>query len=303
MKYDKPAFTWEEQADLLIQRGMQADREELTKKLRCVNYYRLSGYWHPFRVLLTNGRRGDYFVEGTSFDEVWRRYLFDRQLRVLMLDAIERFEVTLRTQLTYRLSHDFGAFGYANESNFPERTPFDWEKLAESYKKNTERAHGHEVFVDHFFEKYDDEKILPMWMMCELLSLGDVMYLYRVLDAKRKYDVTMRVFQMHPSVFISWIGTLHAVRNICAHHGRLFNKTLGYRPVIPNKWQGIWKNTPDNRLFCLLMILYYILQKIAPQSQWGARMENLLAAHSDLHCEMGFPADWLDFREKILSAS
>ena len=99
MKYQKTAKTYEEQADLLISRMMMGLRSSIIEKLSAVNYYRLSGYWHPFQDQTT----GD-FRNGTTFDMIWDRYVFDRQLRLLTLDAIERIEVYLRSGLANALA-------------------------------------------------------------------------------------------------------------------------------------------------------------------------------------------------------
>ena len=111
MKYDKPPLTYDQQADLLLRRGLTADRDELVSRLRSVSYYRLSGYWYPFRLA------DDSFRPGTTFETVWRRYRFDRRLRLLALDAIERVEVRIRTELVYVLAHAQGPFGYCASSN------------------------------------------------------------------------------------------------------------------------------------------------------------------------------------------
>ena len=99
MKYSKHALTFDEQADLLIARGLLCDRDELLGRLRSVSYYRLSGYWYPFR------RSDDSFTDGTTLETVWRRYTFDRRFRLVVLDAIERIEVCVRTELVYLLAH------------------------------------------------------------------------------------------------------------------------------------------------------------------------------------------------------
>lgn len=84
MEYKKVPLTFEEQADLLISRGLQAERDFLIFRLKSVNYYRIAGYLYPFRM--SDGK----FKPGTTFEMVWRRYTFDRRLRFLLLDAIER---------------------------------------------------------------------------------------------------------------------------------------------------------------------------------------------------------------------
>lgn len=91
MKYTKPPLTFEQQANLLSSRGMTGDRAQIVDRLAVVNYYRLSGYWHTFRQLPEQT-----FKPNTSFEKVWERYAFDRRLRFLVMDAVERVEVALR---------------------------------------------------------------------------------------------------------------------------------------------------------------------------------------------------------------
>lgn len=100
MEYTKPFLTFEEQADLLMKdRGMVADRDDLIRHLQDVGYYRLSGYWHIHKK-----HGSDEFWEGTTFKRVWDMYVFDRQFRLVVLDAVERVEVYMRTQLAYLLA-------------------------------------------------------------------------------------------------------------------------------------------------------------------------------------------------------
>jgi abortive infection bacteriophage resistance protein len=103
MQYDKPPLTFAQQADLLLDRGLVADREELLSRLRNVSYYRLSGYWYPFR------RPDDTFAPGTTLADIWERYTFDRRLRLIAMDAIENVEVRIRTELVYALAHGQGS--------------------------------------------------------------------------------------------------------------------------------------------------------------------------------------------------
>ena len=112
MIYSKNALTLEAQADLLISRGLVANRAELIGRLKAVNYYRLSGYLHPFRERDTTGQPADKFRTGTTLEMVWKRYNFDRRLRIILLDAIERIEVSVRTRLVYHFVTAHGPFGY-----------------------------------------------------------------------------------------------------------------------------------------------------------------------------------------------
>jgi abortive infection bacteriophage resistance protein len=94
MRYSKPPLSYKQQAELLLSRGLIADKNELINRLENVNYYRLSAYLYPFR------NSDDTFKQETTLAEVWRRYTFDRQLRLSVMDAIERIEVAMRTKVT-----------------------------------------------------------------------------------------------------------------------------------------------------------------------------------------------------------
>ena len=122
MRYTKPPLTLEQQADLLIFRGLLAEKSELIDKLQAVNYYRLSGYWFPFIDL------DDSFKKETTLEAIWQRYTFDRQLRLLVLDAIERVEISVRTQIVYRHCHKYGPFGYSDKNKLPKINQPDYQR-------------------------------------------------------------------------------------------------------------------------------------------------------------------------------
>ena len=129
MEYTKPPLTFESQADLLLSRGLQADKAVLISRLQAVNYYRLSAYLFPFRQ-----KSNDNFNENTILDPVWKHYTFDRQLRILVMDSIERIEVAVRTQLAYYFSHHYGAFGYLNKAFFPKLNIEDHKRWLDDMK-------------------------------------------------------------------------------------------------------------------------------------------------------------------------
>ncbi len=112
MHYTKPALTFEQQLDLLQQRGLTvADPDRALHWLRHISYYRLSAYCLPFKD-------GNAFRPGTSFDDIAGLYIFDRKLRLLVLDAIERIEVAIKTAITYEIAHAYGPFRHAAYGNF-----------------------------------------------------------------------------------------------------------------------------------------------------------------------------------------
>ena len=293
MEYNKPPLTFERQADLLLSRGMIGDRSQVISCLASVNYYRLSGYWFPFR---DQGSAGDLFKSGTTFDAVWMRYVFDRRLRLLMIDAIERIEVAVRGQLSYRHAHRYDAFAYAESpTSLPKMSP---EKHREFLVKvEEEAARGKETFVKHFKNKYgDSHRYLPVWMASEIMAFGTMLSFYRGASHQVKQEVAS-AFGMPAVVFESWLLALGAIRNICAHHGRLWNREIGVKPLIPRakeypNWH-IPREPRNDRVYFILTICHYCIDRVAPQSAWARRLKMLLIEFPGIPTEaMGFPPDW-----------
>ncbi|MDD5584701.1 MAG: Abi family protein [Candidatus Omnitrophica bacterium] len=289
MKYDKPPLSFEEQAGLLIKRGLVVDRVFLIDRLRNVNYYRLSGYLYPYR------QPDDNFKPGTTFEKAWRHYTFDRRLRLIVMDAIERVEVSIRTQLICILAHESGAFGYTKQEILPNLEADDHSRWVDEINKEVNRSH--EQFVEHFRKKYgDNHALLPLWMTGEIMSFGCILTMYRGMTVAFKKEIAA-YYGIPDEVLSSWLQTINVIRNICAHHSRLWNRELGVKPYIPrkNKYPQ-WHEPvliPQNRIFGVLTILRYLLRIIAPQSQWEARLLTLLDEYPEIsRWSMGFPDGW-----------
>lgn len=302
MNYDKPPLSFEEQADLLIKRGLVVDREFLVDRLKSVNYYRLSGYLYPYR----QSELSDNFKSGTSFERIWRHYTFDRRLRLTVMDAIERVEVSIKTQLICILAHQSGAFGYAKRENLPNLSNEDYSRWIDETRKEVSRSH--EQFVEHFMKKYGgSHDLLPLWMAGEIMSFGCMLTMYKGVANNFKKEIAA-YYGIPDEVLTSWLQTINVIRNICAHHSRLWNRELGVKPYIPrkNKYPQ-WHEPvliPQNRIFGVLTILRYLLRIIAPQSQWEVRLLTLLEGYSEIsRWSMGFPDNWKDsplWKQKII---
>lgn len=269
---------------------MIGDADLMAERLSVVSYYRLTAYWHPFR------RPDRSFEPGTRFDTVWDRYVFDRHLRLITLDAIERIEVAVRSQLAlhHALAHD--AFAYAEQPRtLPgldrrERQKFD-NKLALDY------AQSEEIFVEQFKQNHgSDHKHLPVWMATEIMSFGCMLTFYRGCHAEIQRPIA-RIFEIHHRVLESWLLALNVVRNLCAHHSRLWNRVLGVKPKIPRR-DSAWHDpvpVANDRVFAILTLCKHGLDRIAPQSHWPTRVLDLLRRFPHVPADqMGFPRHWLD---------
>jgi len=293
VNYEKDALTFEEQAQRLLDRGLVADREQLIQRLCAVSYYRLSGYLYPFRLPESNN-----YQPGTNLDTIWDRYCFDRRLRVLLLDAIERVEVAVRTRLIYHFAHAHGPFGHCHEEKLPRLLVKDYLDWRESLRVETSRSK--EAFKVHFLKKYN-ERNLPIWMVAELMSMGSLLTFYKGTEPIIGQKVAGH-FGLADELLLSWLRGLYAVRNICAHHSRIWNRNLGCAFKLPQKnkyphWHIKDENgkdlLPNNRSGILLMICRSLLSQISPTSQWSARVDQLFAEYPEIPVlQMGLPHDW-----------
>ena len=289
MNYPKPALTFADQADLLARRGLAApDQPAIVEKLGCVSYYRLSAYWYPFR------QPDGTLRPGTTLEKVWRRYPFDRQLRLLVLDAVERVEIAVRTRVVNEHALLHGAFGYLDPANLPGLPADDHRQLLQRLREAA--AHSREDFVRHYFAKYTAETDLPLWMACELMTFGNLFTLFRGI-AKPMRQTVAAAYGVADTVLQSWMATLNQIRNLCAHHARLWNRVFGIKPTIPRRNKHPEWHAPvpitDDRLFGVLTVLHFLLRQIAPASLWRERWENLLSLYPEIPlAAMGFPAHW-----------
>jgi abortive infection bacteriophage resistance protein len=295
MKYTKPALTFEQQAERLIDRGLIADKTLLIARLSRVNYYRLSAYWYNFKTTdpVTNA---ESFAPKTTLEMIWERYQFDRELRRLVMDQLEDVEVAvLRTCLVERFTLQHGPFGYVEIKNFNPRFPPDaHRRLIAELEESTNRST--EEFIERFGRKYTGERHLPLWIAAEVMTFGQLFTIFRNLDRSDLRAVARR-FGLYPPVMISWLHTLLFIRNTCAHHARLWNREISIRPRIPDKKHNPEWHDPvkldNSRIFAVLTLLRYLLKTIEPENDVRARLEELLARYPGINIrEMGFPSNW-----------
>ncbi len=293
MKYTKPALSFEQQAQRLLDRGLIApDKAELSQRLSVVNYYRLSAYWYPFkRIDPVTGQ--EHFAPGTTFEVIWRRYTFDHHLRLLVMDAIERVEVAiLRTRMVEQFTLRYGPFGYCESVNFNPK--LDHARLVREIDDAVTRSK--EEFVQRFRRKYTGEAHLPLWMAAEVMTFGQLFTFFRYLHRSEKKQLA-RAFDLYPPVLESWLHTLSFARNACAHYARLWNRQIPIRPRLPDeRHRPEWHHPvriDNRRVFAILTILNYLLVRITPQTSWSSRLSDLLQAYDEIPIDqMGFPDDW-----------
>lgn len=285
--------TYEGQVDLLVSRGMAVgDREQAVDTLRRINYYRLSGYWYPFRHQVGD-QRGDSFYPGTHLDDVVALHDFDARLRAATFSVLAPIELALRAHLGHELGRvdpcahlDPMMLGPAARGGDGYAT---W---LESYER--EIARSREDFVAHHEAKYGGR--LPVWAAVEVLDWGGLTRLYGFAP-RAAQDAVADACGLRAPQLRSWMKALNIVRNICAHHGRLFNRVHALTPKLPSP--GIHPDldavaTDWSRTFGQLTLIQFLLDRfdLGRTTLLPAVMRSYPAVRAVPITHTGAPADW-----------
>ena len=277
---------------------MEIPDEDLAQRwLRTVGYYRLSIYWLPFECPPKAGRtRSRVFKAGTRFEDVRDIYVFDRELRLLAMEAIERVEVAVRARWTNRLSLTGGAHAYLDASNFADRKAH----LSLLGGLTSKLASSRETFVEHYLASYDEPAHPPLWVVTEVMEFGTLSrWVKATADPTLKDELARDVGLPNREVLTGVLEALTYVRNVCAHHGRLWNRQMvKYVPRIKRlsvsqaldraKGQGT-----TNTVYNALTVLAHMLVHQSSDTSWPNRVRDHVASASDQQRRaMGFPQDW-----------
>lgn len=285
--FNKPPLTYAQQVAQLQARGMEiSDPSGAAFYLQHLNYYRLAAYWLPFEA----DHSTHQFQTGTNFNDVLNLYVFDRELRLHVLDAIERVEVSIRGQWAYQLAHLHGAHAHLDVSlaSRPDR----WKELIETTKKEVDRSD--EAFIRHLKTKYQ-EALPPVWAACEVMSIGTLSKWYNNLSPVATRRAIAGVYSVDHGVLASWLHHFSILRNTCAHHSRLWNREFTVTPQLPRSKPSILVPScvPGSRkVYNTLAILAHLMDVIAPNHQWKTNLRRLLKNHQIQESAMGFPTDW-----------
>jgi abortive infection bacteriophage resistance protein len=308
--FAKPFLPVPAQIALLKSRGLAiTDDGRATAALERIGYYRLSGYWYPLRASSGSGLSLtvlDTFRPGTEFGQVVDLYVFDKKLRLLTLDALERVEVALRTDIALLLGR-FSSVAHRDPGLLHGRFA---KKLASGRSLTSHQiwlnrldetaARSREDFVQHFRNCYSTP--LPIWMAVELWDFGMLSHFLSGMRYQDQATLAAKYGLPRPELLTGWVRSLNFVRNLCAHHSRLWNRPLVDQPPLPRAGEVTLLShlVADQHLqkrFCAAAaILRYLLCYINPTSSWATRFAALIgtlpAAPGISHRHMGFPRDW-----------
>ncbi|HQV38934.1 MAG: Abi family protein [Flavobacteriales bacterium] len=294
VEFAKEPLTLDKQIDLLRERGMViSDEAKARTYLTNISYYRLSAYWYIFLELPQAAHK---FKEGTEFHRVVDTYVFDRKLRMLLFDEIERIEISIKTRLIQEFCETKGKNWYEDPALYTK--PYHQQKFLECVDDEIKRTS--EVFIKHYRQKYNNGVRPPAWMVFQLVSFGQVSRLMKNLRSCPELKAVADHYGVDAQVLLSWMESLSFVRNTAAHHARLWNRRIPKAPVLPNNPQHAWlKAVPgpgeERKLYAVLAVVRYLLARFIPSTSFSTKLNKLLADHPEvLESYMGFTPNWRD---------
>lgn len=284
-----------DQVELLKARGMEiTNREEAERWLNNVSFHRMRGYWEPFESK-SQGSGARTFQDGVTFTAVVERYDFDQRLRNLMLDACDHIEVSLRTQWVHNVAYvsEVGRFAHLDAKLFTKYHSDNLDRLQQDYE-----AYSRGKYPYSFGD-------CPIWAAAEVMSFGRFSRWYE--DTRRQVRRAIaRHYGIDEKILASLLRHLVRVRNICAHHERLWDRGLQSTFKIPDRLgddrqaSRFFNQQDSHKIYNMLVMVAYLMERINPLAGWPQRLTALLDEHGQLpRRSMGMPPDWA---AKLLAA-
>lgn len=279
----KPFCTYQQQIDKLEARGLIVrDKAYAESVLRSENYYRLRGYWLTM-VKKQGTPPDDVFYPGTTFENIVDVYLFDVDLREIILSATSIIETNLKAYISYYHAQKYGPIGYMNYEHFEDVNKHIW-MMYELQKDKTARKD--ELFAQH--HKKCKGGIFPVWAATELMSFGQVSKFFKNMVREDRNKMSREFYSISSREYIeSWIQCAVVARNIAAHGGRFYNRFLSPKIRLPDALAG------NESTFWGYAYAIYMLLPEEKKEAFISDLSRAISAHKYVLLKhISFPDNW-----------
>lgn len=313
---EKPFKTYDELIQLLIERGIDISTPELRsyakKRLQHEGYYNLiNGYKNLFLTSVPSEE--DKYKPGTTINEIYSLYNFDRRMRNVFLKNILIVETNVKSLIAYYFPKKYGHENYLKYSNF-DMTKKDSNKNITALLSEIQRQISNrysDPSISHYLRKYG---YLPLWVLNNILTLGTISKFYSMMRQPERQDVS-RIFHIGDDALESYLFYLSKIRNFCAHGNRLYcfrskapivNTAIHKKLSLPTNGHGEYVQGKRD-LFAAVIVLKLLL----PRNVLKIFIKNLhheldllrknlaVLSENDVLTVMGFPVTWKDDILKI----
>jgi len=279
-RFQKLARTPQELVTHLLAKGLTIPSHTVAQNaISRIGYYRLLIYMRPLQHPATK-----QFQAHATFDDILSLYNFDRELRLLCMDAIEKIEVSLRAAIVNPLAVNLGAHFHVRSRHFDK--PEGFKEFMEATSKLRKS-----LAVEHYYNNYNDPALPPIWVVLEGLTYGTLSRMYSNLHTKNR-KLAAREFGYDEAVLVSWFRAINELRNRCAHHNRLVDVTMNANaPTAPRALRAEFASAVGNKFCKHAIVLVALLARIDHSSTWKTDLKALFAKYPTVpEASLGFPA-------------
>lgn len=252
------------------------------------------------------------FIKNTTYKDIINLYNFDKELRHLTFSAIEKIETAYRAAISNVMCKLENSHWFYNEKYFinndEQKEILDLISREIKKKKKDKETNSEknnyimyaETFIAKYYDKYDSPDLPPFWMILETFSLGSLNRLYYSLKNEYKREITTYLGFTLDSTFVAlyanWLQPLCMVRNFCAHHSRLFNRSFKIKTK-QHKKISEFLDQPNNCYYYISMVINYYLKTISNDCSYENDIINLFKKYPNIDkTKLGFPESWTNYR-------
>lgn len=306
MSSNKVFKTLDEQVEILRSKGLIVDDVDFAKDILLrENYFFISGYRHIF---MTNSKENK-FMPGTTFEELYAMFSFDRNMRNILFKHILIIENNIKSLISYELSKKYGfkEKDYLNVDNFTQN-PMKVRQVHDILDKMRRqiRVNGKQHTATlHYLSNYG---YIPLWILVKVLSFGIVSELYTILKEEDQLAISS-FYGIDPPTLSIYLSVLSNYRNLCAHEDILYDH-ITQRNIPDNKYHfqlDIKKSDDEyiygkNDLYSVVIILkimltdkefHNLINEISYEIDFLEGKIKVLKSEQLLN-KIGFPKNWRD---------
>jgi len=229
------------------------------------------------------------FLPRSKFSAIVALYNFDREIRLLTLNAIEKLEVALRTAIINPLAELHTPHWYLDATHYDNVIKFHgvMDKIIQG--ANVRKG----LALTHYFDKYHAPVLPPIWLVCEKLTFGALSRFFEALSIDRRKIVGRYIWSYPEHLLVSWFHSLAHLRNICAHQDRLWNNPIAAFPPEAHKTYSVDFRVPTS-FYSRAVVIQLLMRELGLNGWWRDSLLTLLASCTHVHqrIHLGFPDDW-----------
>lgn len=284
----------EDQLDLFYRRGVFiTDKNKALEKLKHVSYYRLKDFARPYSSITMYGEVPVLKYSNITFEDIVKRYYQNKNLRINLLHAIEKIEVSIKRNISFILGSRYGAYGYlefdkwANKKDYKK---FELEQKQFYFKKDLLKTVKKSSLSDLGDKRNLNTEGFPtIWIATEILMFGELVHLIKIMSTKNQNELA-KFYNCSSKELLSWLKCLNFARNVCAHNANIIDINLQTKPIIRNEWKDkfLYTTTDSNgnkivihKVATIILITITLVNEINKKYRWKPIRSNIATICKD----------------------